>query len=134
MSTARRLFWVRAILALNAAVHLYYGVVFAWDPGDMMQTLSLAATGPAGITEMRAFHGGLMIAMGCLFAAAALSREWVRAGLIMMTVTYAGAVAARTLGIVIDAATEAVLFQILAIEVAGLLLGFIGLRVVRRRT
>ena len=74
-----------------------------------------------------------MFAMGCLFAAAAMSRHWVRAGLIMMAVTYTGAVVARTLGIILDAATDRALFEILAIEVTGLALGIIGLRLVRAR-
>ena len=77
----------RLILAFNGILHLYYGFVFLADPRAMMASLSLAPLNPAGITEMRAFHGGLMLAMGCLFSLAALSKRFIMAGLIMMTIT-----------------------------------------------
>ena len=117
----------RVILALNGILHLYYGFVFLADPRALMASLSLSAVNPAGITEMRAFHGGLMLAMGCLFSLAALYRRFIIAGLIMMTVTYAGAVAARTTGIILDQTKDALIFQILYIEIAGLILGLTGL-------
>ena len=117
----------RVILVLNGILHLYYGFVFLADPRAMMASLSLSAMNPAGITEMRAFHGGLMLAIGCLFSLAALYRRYIIAGLIMMTVTYAGAVAARTTGIMLDQTKDALIFQILYIEIAGLILGIAGL-------
>jgi hypothetical protein len=40
---------------------VYYGLVFLADPQAMMASLSVSALNPAGITEMRAFHGGLII-------------------------------------------------------------------------
>ena len=117
----------RVILALNGILHLYYGLVFICDPRAMMASLSLSAVNPAGITEMRAFHGGLMLAMGCLFSLATLYRRFVIAGLIMMIVTYVGAVAARITGIILDQTKNALIFQILYIEIAGLILGLVGL-------
>jgi|GEM_PF-1384624 len=117
----------RLILALNGILHLYYGFVFLADPRAMMANLSLSALNPAGITEMRAFHGGLMLAMGCLFSMAALSKRFIIAGLIMMTITYAGAVVARTMGIIVDQTNNALTFQILTIEITGLILGLTGL-------
>lgn len=93
----------------------------------MMASLSLSALSPAGITEMRAFHGGLMLSMGALYFLAAFSKRYVVAGLIMMTVTYAGAVAARTTGMVLDQTNDALIFQILYVEIAGLILGLAGL-------
>ena len=121
----------RFILAINGILHLYYGWVFLNDPRAMMASLSLSAVSPAGITEMRAFHGGLMLAMGALFFLAAFSKRYVVAGLIMMTVTYAGAVAARTTGMILDQTNDALIFQILYIEIAGLILGLTGLWIER---
>ena len=122
----------RLILALNGILHLYYGFIFLADPRAMMANLSLSALNPAGITEMRAFHGGLMLAMGCLFSLAALSKRFIMAGLIMMTITYAGAVAARTMGIIVDQTNNALIFQILYIEITGLILGLAGLWMAKR--
>jgi len=115
----------RLILAFNGILHLYYGIVFLADPRAMMASLSLSALTPAGITEMHAFHGGLMFAMGCLFSLAALYKRFTIAGLVMMTVTYAGAVFARTAGIIIDQTHDKLIF--LYIEIAGLILGIAGL-------
>ena len=58
---------VKLILLLNGAMHLYFGLVFMFTPEDMMAQLSIAATSPDGMTEMRTFYGGLMFAMGCFF-------------------------------------------------------------------
>ena len=118
---------LRGILALNGILHGYYGLVFLVDPESMMKSLSLSALNPAGVTEMRAFHGGLMSAMGCLFLLAAFYERFIIAGLIMMTITYMGAVAARTMGILLDQARDPLIFQILYIEITGLALGLIGL-------
>ena len=122
----------RLILALNGILHLYYGIVFVADPRSMMASLSLSALSPAGITEMRAFHGGLMLAMGILFFLAAIYKRFTVPGLIMMTITYAGAVAARTTGIILDQTNDTLILQILFIEIVGLILGIIGLWVVHK--
>ncbi len=123
----------RIFLALSGLLHLYYGVVFVLDPREMMDRLSIEAVTPAGITEMRAFHGGLMLALGVLFAGAAGYRPWAGPGLVLMTVTYAGAVLARAGGLVVDGEATRTLLWILSIEVAGLFAGISGLVIERRR-
>jgi len=70
------------------------------------------------------YQDGMMCS---LYSWAALDKRFIIAGLIMMTVTYAGAVAARTTGIILDQTNDALIFQILCIEIAGLVLGLTGL-------
>lgn len=123
----------RFFLLLNAVLHLYYGVVFALHPQEMMARLSLTATSAAGITEMRAFHGGLMLALGGLFLWAALDRRWLLPGLVLMLVTYLGAVVTRSVGMLLDGTGDALIRDILLIETLALCLSILGLWLVRRR-
>jgi len=111
------------LLAASALLHLYFGAVFAIDPRPLMADLSLDATSPVGWIEMRAFYGGLMLALGALFALSALSARWRHAGLVWMTVTYAGAACVRALWIGLDGISDALLLNILAIEAGGAILG-----------
>lgn len=113
----------RALLFASAAVHLYFGTGFALSPEPWMESLSIAATSPVGRIEMRAFYGGLMLALGALFLAAATLREALLPGTVMMTVTYLGAAIVRTAGIVAAGVADSMLSQILAIEAGGAVLG-----------
>ena len=126
-----KLVLARCFLLLSAVLHLYYGVVFALDPEPMMARLALAATAAAGITEMRAFHGGLMIALGCAFLWAALDRRWLRPGLVLMALTYMGAVIGRSAGILIDGTGDAFIHSILMVETVGFLLSVFSLWLIR---
>jgi len=115
--------WVaRALLGTSAALHLYFGGYFAIDAAPMLEGLAIAATEPAGLIEMRAFYGGLMLALGALFAAA-LRRAWLYPGLVLMTVTYFGAATVRATWIALDGVADAWLLRILAIEGLGALAG-----------
>lgn len=96
-----------------------------------MARLALAATAAAGITEMRAFHGGLMTALGGLFLWAALDKRWLRPGLVLMAFTYLGAVVGRSAGILIDDTADAFIRNILMTETLGLLLSVLALWLIR---
>jgi hypothetical protein len=113
----------RALLGASAIVHLYFGAWFAIDAGPLMASLSIAPTAPAGLAEMRAFYGGLMLALGALFAIAVLRRSRTRDGLILMTATYLGAALVRGSWMAIDGIGDAWIWQLLAIESGGALGG-----------
>jgi hypothetical protein len=110
-------------LALSALIHLYFGALFALDPVPWMQNLHLTASDPAGVTEMRAFYGGLMLALGTLFAVAAAVREALYPGLVLMTATYLGAALVRSVALAATGVGDPLLYQLLAIELAGALVG-----------
>jgi hypothetical protein len=127
----------RAVLALSGAMHLYFGAVFAIDPLPWMQSLSLTATAPAGVAELRAFYGGLMLAMGSLFVWSAWQRAWLVSGLVWMTATYFGAAAVRAVSLARDGVSDPMLLQILTIESSGAIAGMLCLALLtwsRRRT
>lgn len=110
-------------LALSALVHLYFGAAFVLDPVPWMQNLHLTASNPAGIAEMRAFYGGLMLALGSLFAVAAAVRGALYPGLVLMTATYLGAALVRSVSLATHRLDDPLLHQILGIELTGALVG-----------
>jgi hypothetical protein len=120
------------LLGLSAVLHLYLGAVFAIDPTEWLANLSLAATAPAGLAEMRAFYGGLMLAMGALFAWCAGHRASLRPGLVFMTVTYFGAATVRTIAVVDYGVSDELLWRILAVEALGAVSGALCLWRLRR--
>jgi hypothetical protein len=96
----------RSVLAASALIHLYFGAAFALDPLPWM-----------------AFYGGLMLALGTLFAVTAVARGALHSGLVLMTATYLGAATVRTLSLAADRVADPLLQQILFIETAGAILG-----------
>ncbi len=97
-----------------------------------MDELFIAALSPAGLTEMRTFHGGLMLSLGIFFLYAAAYKAYCRAGLLLMAVTYAGAVVARALGIYMDNVESSFIWNILIAESSGLLAATVCLLLLQR--
>ena len=120
------------VLVLVVLMHLYYGLSFFFTPEPWMAKLHITSTSPAGLTEMRTFYGGLMTAMGIFFVLTAFKKAWIVPGLVMMTITFAGAVAARLYGISSDGTQSKVINSILTVEIVGLLLGIIALFLIRK--
>ncbi len=122
------------LLVINGVMHLYFGGIFIAAPEGIMADLSIAALTPAGLTEMRTFYGGLMAAIGVFFCWGAGSQKLRYGALVFMVVSYAGAVAARSIGMVVDGVADPIIVRILVIEIAGLTSGCLGLWIHSRRS
>ena len=118
---------VKLVLAISAGIHMYFGLVFMLSPEAMMASLSIAATSPDGLTEMRTFYGGLMFAMGCFFALGIIDNTITRAALLMMVMTYLAAVVVRSYGFAQSAPQSTILWNIFYVELAGMICGLIAL-------
>ena len=118
---------VKLVLAVSAGIHLYFGLVFMLSPEAMMASLSIAATSPDGLTEMRTFYGGLMFAMGCFFALGIVDSTVTRAALLMMVLTYFAAVVVRSYGFAQSTPESNILWNIFYVEIAGLIGGLFAL-------
>lgn len=125
---------VKLILLVNGAMHLYFGLVFMFMPEDMMALLSIAATSPDGMTEMRTFYGGLMFAMGCFFILGMFDPAVSRPALLMLAMTYLAAVMVRSYGLMLHPAEGLILYRIYFIELTGLVSALLGLYLYRRAT
>ena len=120
---------VRLILLLNALLHLYFGAVFIVSPEPMMANLSIAATSPAGLIEMRTFYGGLMFAMGCFFMLGAIKFWIAQPAVIMLILTYLAAVLTRSAGLALEPIEAPIIWQILYVEIAGLVSGLLAIKI-----
>ena len=111
----------RVVLWLGGLGFLGFGVAFLVQPLETLAAAGLSLRGDVAATEIRAFYGGLEIALGALLIAADL-RGRRREGLILSLASYGGIGAARLLGIVLAGGASPFLWFALATEgtLAGL--------------
>jgi hypothetical protein len=68
-------------LGLAALMFLGFGAILLFAPKKLERWVGVTATTPQGLTELRAFYGGLEIGLG-LFCIACLDKPmWFQAGL-----------------------------------------------------
>jgi hypothetical protein len=93
----------RGVLAVAAAVVFLAGVACVASPASFGQQAGLAAT-PSGLTEIRAFYGGLQIGLGCFLIWCVRRQTLIRAGLLLVGFTVGAIGAFRVLGMLVDRA------------------------------
>ena len=120
----------RATLWLGGLGFLAFGIAFLVAPLDTLAAAGIRLEGDTAATELRAFYGGLEVALGLLLLAADL-RGARRHGLILCLASYGGIGAARALGIVIAGGASPFLWYALATEVVLAALAAVSLRRVR---
>jgi hypothetical protein len=107
----------RVVLALNGAFCLLAGVACVVAPASLAQQAGLSIA-PSALTEIRAFHGGLLIGIG-FFQLWCIRRPALTfAGLLMVALSVGGAGTARALGMFLDQQPTAYHLMNLAIEAA----------------
>lgn len=117
----------RITLWLGGLGFLGFGIAFLIAPVDTLAAAGVQVGGAAAATELRAFYGGLEVALGVLLIGADL-RGARRAGLILCLASYGGIGAARLLGIAIAGGATSFLWYALATEAVLATLAAIGLR------
>jgi hypothetical protein len=91
--------FARILLAVTGLVFFVHGLVCFIHPATIGMESGLAMPTPSSVIEVRAEYGGLPIALGLFFLAAALQKIEVRTGLIVMLTATAGYATARTLAV-----------------------------------
>lgn len=91
----------RVVLALNAALCLFAGVACVVAPASLAQQADLS-TAPSALTEIRAFHGGLLVGVGAFQVWCLRRPASTFAGLVMVASSVGGAGIARLLGMLVD--------------------------------
>jgi hypothetical protein len=109
----------RAVLLVNAAVFIMFGVAFLLAPVKIGGWIDLTPSVNTGRTELRAFYGGLELGWGAFFTVAALRKNWHVPALVAALFGYVGLVAARIYGISVEASASMVTVIALLSEVAG---------------
>jgi len=120
----------RILLSATGLVFFVHGLVCFIHPATIRMESGLAMPTVASIVEVRAEYGGLPMALGLLFFAAALQKIQVRTGLLVMVTALTGYATARVAAVVISTQLDQYNAAAIAYEVISLLLGLWALRIV----
>ena len=119
-------------LWLGGLGFLAFGLAFLVAPLQTMAAAGLPLQGDLAATELRAFYGGLELALGGLLIAAALRPEARRHGLILSLASFGGIGAARALGMALAGSATPFLWAALATEATLAVLSAVALRATPR--
>lgn len=122
----------RFSLIAYGLMFLYFGVLLYIKPTAIGNTVPLQFSGPAAVTEIRAFYGGMEIGLGAWFVAAGVLASLRRPGLWLLLALSAGLTLGRITGILVDHAAGGFIFIALAVESGGVILSAVALRLTRR--
>jgi len=117
----------RAVLLGLSAAYVVFGVAFLLAPAKMAGLVDLTTTTKTGLIELRAFYGGVELGLGAFLALAATRREWYAPALVAALMSFLGIAGARIYGISVDGIPGALVFLLLALEVAGVVAATWGL-------
>jgi Domain of unknown function (DUF4345) len=106
----------KVVLWLGGISLLGFGLAFLFDPLATMAMAGIALSGPIAATELRAFYGGLEVALGGLLIACALKPDWGRPGLLLSLVVFSGIGLGRALGLLIAQTPSAFFWTALGTE------------------
>lgn len=118
----------RFTLWLGGLGYLGFGLAFLVAPLETMAAAGLSLQGDLAATELRAFYGGVELALGALLIAGALRPDARRHALILCLASYGGIGAARLLGIALAGSATPFLWAALATEATLAMLSLIALR------
>ena len=124
--------FARVVLWISGLGMLGFGLAFLWAPLETMAAAGLSLEGALAATELRAFYGGLEVALGLLILACALRAERLRDGLVLSLAIYGGIGLARLAGMLIEGSDTPFLRFALATELGLAIAAAIALRGNRR--
>lgn len=90
------------VLVLAGLGFLGFGAWFIVDPIGPLAAIGIGVSGDPAATELRAFYGGVQVAIALLMLVAATKPAWRDAGLWLVLAVNAGIAVARLLGVAID--------------------------------
>lgn len=118
----------RLTLWLGGLGFLAFGLAFLIAPLETFAAAGLPMQGTLAATELRAFYGGLELALGGLLIAADLNPGARRHGLILCLASFGGIGLARLLGIALAGSGTPFLWFALATELTLATLAAVSLR------
>ncbi len=116
------------VVYLAAGFFLIYGIAFRVVPTYMLALVTDGQIqGSSALVDFRATYGGMTIAVGLIIMFLYISSH-TRSALIVVIFVLLSMALTRTLGFIIDGATNALMYAYLVLEVAGSLLAFVAIR------
>jgi Domain of unknown function (DUF4345) len=120
------------VLLLSGLSLLVFGAAIAYAPLKVMAMADVVATGAAASVEIRAFYGGLELALGALILICAWYPEYRREGLWLTLFVYAGIGVARLIGMIFEDVSTDFLRIALIVELVIAALAALALYLTRR--
>ena len=120
--------FARILLAVTGLVFFVHGLVCFIHPATIGMESGLAMPTPSSVIEVRAEYGGLPIALGLFFLAAALQKIEVRTGLIVMLAALTGYATARITALAITPQPDPYNLSAIAYELTTALLALWALK------
>jgi hypothetical protein len=121
-----------ALLYLNGLLYLGVAWLFVSDADAWFADLGISTRSAVGMTELRAVYVGLMAAFGLFLLLCGWKREWRLQGVLLMVLSYAGLVIARSWGILVEEDYNDLIFQIYIAEWLALVLSLLAVLSLRR--
>ena len=120
--------FARIVLTITGVVFFVHGLVCFIHPATIGIESGLAMPTPSAIIEVRAEYGGLPMALGLFFLAAALQKIKIRTGLIVMATALTGYATSRIAAVAITAQIDPYNAAAITYELTTLLLTLWALR------
>lgn len=125
--------FARVVVWISGLCLLGFGLAFLWAPLPTMAAAGLSLEGALAETELRAFYGGLEVALGILVCACAVRANRLRDGLVLSLAIYGGIGLARLAGMALSGADTTFLRFALATELGLAIAALVALRGTRGR-
>ena len=122
-----------AFLYLNGAIYTYVAWLFLSDPLVWFDALGVSVRSGVALTELRSTYAGLFGGLSVFLLLCAWKKEWVESGTVLLVFSYAGLVAVRCWGILIDNAYNDFLLQIYIAEWLSLVLALLAWFSIKKR-
>ncbi len=116
------------LLVLSGLSFFGFGVAFLIAPRETLALAGVATSGAIAATELRAFYGGVEVALGALILYCAWRPERRRDGLWLTLICYGAIGLTRIFGMVVDGSDSFFLRFAAATEIGFLVLSALALR------
>ena len=123
--------FARIVLTATGLMFFIHGLICFVHPATIGIESGLAMPTPGSIIEVRAEYGGLPMALGLFFLAAAIQKIQVRTGLLVMVTALGGYASARVVAVLINGQVDTYNLAAIAYEVISVFLGLWALRRLR---
>lgn len=117
--------YARIVLGLGVLMFAAFGVALLFRPG-ILEDFGIVAETPQGRTEIRAFYGGLEIALAGFLLFAMFRPSLAPVACLVLALMSAGPLFGRLVGFGLDASANGTMWMIAAVEAAFTVLGFVG--------
>lgn len=116
----------RIVLGLGVLMFAVLGLILLFKPEKLEAWVGIAAQTPEARTELRAWYGGLEVALAAFLVLGMFRPEIAPVACLVLALISIGPLCGRLIGFVADGSASASMWSIAAIEVTFVVLGWIG--------